>query len=138
MKRTTEVVLTIIGGFLYLFSVFLVIVMKPLIFTEKLLNAIKTNSTDGTEEIQLEKVVEHTELITRIGIVAFIAAIVAIILLHRPYKPKIAGSVLLIVGITTPIISFNDVFLASIFFIIAGVLGFIRRDKSVEDSIEKV
>lgn len=138
MNRTTEVVLIIIGGFLYLFSVFLVIVMKPLIFTEKLLNAIKTNSTDGTEEIQLEKVVEHTELITRMGIVASIAAIVAIILFHKPYKPKIAGGILLIVGITTTIISFSDVFYASIFFIIAGVLGLRRKDKIVDDSIEKV
>lgn len=138
MNRTTEVVLIIIGGFLYLFSVFLVIVMKPLIFTEKLLNAIKTNSTDGTEEIQLEKVVEHTELITRMGIVASIAAIVAIILFHKPYKPKIAGGILVIVGITTTIISFSDVFYASIFFIIAGVLGLRRKDKIVDDSIEKV
>ncbi|GAA0311849.1 hypothetical protein GCM10008924_31700 [Gracilibacillus halotolerans] len=121
-----------------MFSVFLVIVMKPLIFTEKLLNAIKTNSTDGTEEIQLEKVVEHTELITRMGIVASITAIVAIILFHKPYKPKIAGGILFIVGITTTIISFSDVFYASIFFIIAGVLGLRRKDKIVDDSIEKV
>src|SRR5690625_2711211 len=71
-------------------------------------------------------------------VISIIAGIIAMFLFKGDNKPKVAGIILLIVGVITTIISFGAAIFASVFYIIAGIMGLVRKKKPEDETFASV
>ncbi|GAA0311866.1 hypothetical protein GGQ92_001933 [Gracilibacillus halotolerans] len=136
MRRTAEVVLTIIGAFFYLIGMFFAGVMNTVFKTEEFRNdflndpAINDLSAEDSQMAldMFDSLGSFMVVIIVIGIIAIIAGIVAMILFKGDNKPKVAGIILLVVGILT----------LQLFYIIPGIMGLVRKKKLEDDTFASV
>ena len=73
-------------------------------------------------------------IIIVIAIITVIIGIVSVLLLKNDKRPKIAGILLLIVGIFIGFLQFFVALMASVFYIVSGLMALFRKPKiSLED-----
>ncbi|GAE93495.1 hypothetical protein JCM21714_2580 [Gracilibacillus boraciitolerans JCM 21714] len=145
MKRTVEVVLSIIGAFVYIIGAVIGGVFTMLDedspFMQDFLQQEQTQTLSDAEMANMQTFMNGgagsigTMLLVA-SIVAIIAGIIAMILFKGNNKPKAASILLLVVGGLTTIITLGTGIFAGIFYIIAGIMGLVRKPKQ-EISMEQ-
>ena len=143
MRRTAEVVLTIIGAFVYLLGILFGGLFRMIFgmeeFQTELMNDPSINELSQQEaQLALDIVGSMGTAIIVISVISIIAGIIASILFKGDNKPKAAGIILLIVGIITTLITFGGAIFASVFYIIAGIMGLVRKKKPEDDTFASV
>jgi len=133
MRRTAEVVLTIIGAFFYLIGIFFASVFKTIFGMDEVREEITGDVTLTAEETELalnmfDSFGSFAVVGIVISIIAIIAGIVAMILFKGDNKPKAAAIILLVVGIPT----------LQLFYIIPGIMGLVRKKKLEDDTFASV
>lgn len=138
MRRTAEVVLTIIGAFVYLLGVIFGGLLNFIFGTEEFQNEILNdpaiNELNQQEaQFALDFVGSMGTAVIVVSVISIIAGIIAMFLFKGDNKPKVAGIILLIVGVITTLISFGGAIFASVFYIIAGIMGLVRKKKPEDE-----
>src|SRR5699024_2125178 len=113
MKRTTEMILSIIGMFLY--------------FCITAIGGFYVWMTRSEEMLQVAGPLSW--MITIGGLLAIILGIVAMIMLKGNKNPKAAGITLLVVGAATILIAFPHGIFIGMFYLIAGILCLARKPR---------
>ncbi|MFG6117070.1 DUF4064 domain-containing protein [Halobacillus sp. MO56] len=139
MKRTAEIVLTVIGVVLYgLIAGMLSIVVNAKDnpeFRESLEGTIQQDPEANLEEINIDQMIEGIAdgamIIIVTGIVALLIGIVAIYLIKGNKKPKLAGIVLIVTAVIATVITVGVGVVAGLFYIVAGIMGIVRKPKPV-------
>ncbi|SHN31539.1 DUF4064 domain-containing protein [Gracilibacillus kekensis] len=135
MKRTVEIVLSIIGAFVYLIGAVFGGLFRMLDGDSEMMQDILqqdpalTDSDVADAQMVLSGVGSIGTMLLVASIVAIIAGIIAVIFFVGNKKPKVAGIVLLVIGVLTTIITFGAGIFAGIFYIIAGIMGLVRKPK---------
>ncbi|WP_449537506.1 DUF4064 domain-containing protein [Ferdinandcohnia sp. Marseille-Q9671] len=135
MKRTGEFVLTIIGACLFalisLFGFMFVGLSDNNEFTQEMENMVATDPELTGVDMGI-----ITDLISTggwyfiiVGILAIILGIVSLVLLKGNKHPKAAGIILIIVAILSTLATFLISIIASILYLIAGILCLVRKQK---------
>lgn len=143
MRRTAEVVLTIIGAFVYLLGVLFGGLFRAIFGMEDLqteiMNDPSLNDLNQQElDLALDVVGSMGTAVIVVCVISIIAGIIAMFLFKGDNKPKVAGIILLIVGVITTIISFGAAIFASVFYIIAGIMGLVRKKKPEDETFASV
>ncbi|ENH96479.1 hypothetical protein J416_10716 [Gracilibacillus halophilus YIM-C55.5] len=135
MKRTAEVVLAIIGAFVYglfgFFGVMFLILQNNEEFIEQSLQnnpAIEGGQTIDPDLFMQFMGVGGTIIIVG-SLICVALGIVAMVLFKGDNKPKPASIILIIVGALTTVITFGGAIFAGIFYVIAGIMGLVRKKK---------
>ncbi|MFC2947802.1 DUF4064 domain-containing protein [Virgibacillus sediminis] len=136
MKRTGEVILTIVGMLAYLFFAVVGGFMVWMGNNRSLLQELPSEmSRQGMEmsEAELNSMVEMMGnsgllfLITSLS--AVILGIISLILLRRNKKPKPAGIILIVTAVISSVIMFIAGFAGGLFYLIAGIMALVRKPK---------
>ncbi|MFC4388116.1 DUF4064 domain-containing protein [Gracilibacillus marinus] len=141
ISRIGEVILTGIGAFVYLigaaFGGSLILINN----SQEIMNEILAESMQGVsaEEQQAVELVMNSmgtfgTIITIIAVVCVILGIVAMFMFRNNKKPKPASIILIVVGGLTTLVTFGFAIFAGIFYIIAGIMGLVRKPKT--ESVE--
>lgn len=135
MRRTIEVVLSIIGAFVYMLGALFGYFFRMLEGNDQMLGEVVAEDPTLTQE-DLEAIEIMLDGIGSVGtvlivgsIISIIAGIVAMVLFRGNNKPKVASIILLVVGGGTTLITFGAAIFAGIFYIIAGIVGLVRKPK---------
>ncbi|WP_010676497.1 DUF4064 domain-containing protein [Bacillus timonensis] len=135
MKRTGEIVLTIIGAcFFALISVFGFMFLglsEDSAFTQEMENiAAEDPSLEGVEMGFLtDMVAAGGWYFIIVGILAIILGIVSLVLLKGDKHPKAAGILLIVIAVLSTLATFLISIIASILYLIAGILCLVRKQK---------
>ncbi|HLR09354.1 MAG TPA: DUF4064 domain-containing protein [Bacillota bacterium] len=140
MKRTTEMILSIIGMFLYFcitaIGGFYVWMTRSEEMMEKVREQMLHDQGLAASEIDeiLQVAGPLSWMITIGGLLAIILGIVAMIMLKGNKNPKAAGITLLVVGAATILIAFPHGIFIGMFYLIAGILCLARKPRPSIDS----
>ncbi|MEH7387174.1 DUF4064 domain-containing protein [Bacillus sp. JJ1521] len=136
MKRTGEIVLTIIGAcFFALISVFGFMFLGlsgDNTFTQEMESIIVAEdpSLQGTDFAFLSDIVSAGGwYFIIVGILAVILGIVSLVLLKGDKHPKAAGIILIVVAILTALATILISIISSILYLVAGILCLVRKPK---------
>ncbi|QGH33077.1 DUF4064 domain-containing protein [Gracilibacillus salitolerans] len=135
MKRTVEVVLSIIGAFVYSLGALFGGLFRMLDGENEMMQDLLREDPQLTEsdiadvQMLLDGVGSVGTMLIVGSIIAIVAGIVAMIFFKGNSKPKAASIILLVVGVVTTIITFGLAIFAGIFYIIAGIMGLVRKPK---------
>ncbi|WP_453993985.1 DUF4064 domain-containing protein [Bacillus nitroreducens] len=135
MKRTGEIVLTIIGACFFVFLSVLGFMFVGLSDNEEFAQEMENiAATDPTLEGADIGVI--TDMITAggwyfiiVSILAIILGIVSLFLLKGNKHPKAAGILLIVVAVLSTLATFLVSIIASILYLIAGILCLVRKQK---------
>ncbi|GAB2552556.1 DUF4064 domain-containing protein [Gracilibacillus alcaliphilus] len=139
MKRTVEVVLTIIGAVVYGFGALFGFLFRVIDGNQEFLDEVaRQDPSLATEDVNLMmNFIGSAGTFLIVGsVISIIAGIIACILFRGNKQPIVASIILLVVGVVTTIITFGGAIFASIFYVIAGIMGLVRRKKP-EDTVEQ-
>lgn len=140
MKRTTEIVLTVIGSVFSLLGAIFVAVMTSLIHTDAFREGFQDGYNEGytydtSESDAVLGVLAGMGWFTVIACVVGLAAgIVAIIFLKGNKKPKAAGIILIIAALIVLIGTVFSGFLVALLFLIAGIMALVRKPPLEEET----
>ncbi len=135
MKRTVEVVLGIIGAFLYLIGAVFGGIFSTIDGDNQMMQDILqedpaiTESNMADAQMFLDWMGSIGTVLLVVSIIAIIAGIIAMVFFKGNNKPKVAGIILLIVGVITTLITLGAGIFAGIFYIISGIMGLARKPK---------
>lgn len=135
MRRTVEVVLSIIGAFVYSLGALFGYFFRMLDGNDEMFNEILAEDPTLTQEDidAMEMVLNGVGSLGTIlivgSIISIIAGIIAMVFFRGNSKPKAASIILLVVGGVTTLITFGAAIFAGIFYIIAGIMGLVRKPK---------
>lgn len=136
MRRTVEVVLSLIGAFVYLIGAFFGGMFRMMDAEDELLQeSLQEQQGQLTpeelevSEMMLNGIGTFGTIIIVGAIISIIAGIVAMVFFKGNNKPKAASIILLVVGGITTIATLGIGLFASIFYIIAGIMGLVRKPK---------
>lgn len=135
MRRTVEVVLSIIGAFVYLLGALFGFLFRALEGNDEMFEGLVAEDPSLTQEdmeameIMLNGIGSVGNVLIAGSVISIIAGIVAIIFFKGNKKPKVASIILLVVGGGTTLITFGAAIFAGIFYIIAGIMGLVRKPK---------
>ncbi|MEH7226537.1 DUF4064 domain-containing protein [Bacillus sp. JJ1566] len=136
MKRTGEIVLTIIGACLFAFiSVFgfmLIGLSGDNAFTQDMENIIVAEdpSLEAADLAFLSDAVSAGGwYFIIVGILAIILGIVSLFLLKGDKHPKAAGIILIVVAVLSALATILISIISSILYLIAGILCLVRKQK---------
>ncbi|MEH7382918.1 DUF4064 domain-containing protein [Bacillus sp. JJ1533] len=135
MKRTGEIVLTIIGAcFFALISVFgfmFIGLSEDNAFTQEMENiAAQDPALEGTDMGFLtDMIVAGGWYFVIVGILAIILGIVSLVLLKGDKHPKAAGIILIIVAVLSALATVLISIISSILYLVAGILCLVRKQK---------
>ncbi|MGN8647706.1 DUF4064 domain-containing protein [Gracilibacillus sp. HCP3S3_G5_1] len=133
MKRTVEIVLSIIGAFVYALGALFGGLFRMLdgdsdMMQEILLEDPTISESDLADvQVVLNGIGSIGTVMIVGAIISIIAGIVAIVFFKGNSKPKVASIILLVVGGGTTLITFGVAIFAGIFYIIAGIMGLVRK-----------
>lgn len=144
MKRTGEIVLSIIGSVLGLIGLLIVGAANSAMkleevrlvfiedFNEQMAEQGMAGQLDATEFLDMFDT--FIPYILTATIIALITGVVAAILFKGNKKPLLASIILLVGGLVVLVASFGSGLFAAIVFIAAGIMGLIRKGpkKSLE------
>ncbi|MGP4039941.1 DUF4064 domain-containing protein [Gracilibacillus sp. D59] len=135
MKRTVEVVLSIIGAFVYSLGALFGGLFRMLDGDNEMMQDILQQDPSLSEsdmadaQMFLDGIGSIGTVLIVGSIIAIVAGIVAMIFFKGNSKPKAASIILLVVGGVTTLITFGAAIFAGIFYIIAGIMGLVRKPK---------
>ncbi|UOQ49177.1 DUF4064 domain-containing protein [Gracilibacillus caseinilyticus] len=136
MKRTVEVVLAIIGAIVYLFGVLFGAIFRMMEGQEGWMQEMLAENPNFNQgdianiEMQLSNGIGTMGTVLIVGsLISIIAGIVAMFFFRGNSKPKAASIILLVVGAGTTLITFGGAIFAGIFYVIAGIMGLVRKPK---------
>ncbi|WP_404451540.1 DUF4064 domain-containing protein [Virgibacillus necropolis] len=141
MKRTGEIVLSIIGAFLYALMAGVGVFM---IWLENNRDLVQGTLQDASEQNPDAPPINMADLnnaldfmgnsgtyLTIISIIAIIVGIISILLVKGNKKPKVAGIILIVTALAIAIFTFGGGILAGIFYLIAGIMCLVRKPKKI-------
>ncbi|WP_163538912.1 DUF4064 domain-containing protein [Gracilibacillus sp. YIM 98692] len=135
MKRTVEVVLTIIGAFVYALGAFFGGLIIWLENNQGVLEDIVEQDPNVSQneindlQMMMQGMGQVGTIILIGAILCVILGIVAMFLFKGNKKPKAAGILLIVVGGVTTLITFGFALFAGVFYVIAGIMGLVRKPK---------
>lgn len=135
MKRTGEIVLTIIGACLFAFITLFGFIFLGLgdndEFATEMENVAATDpALTGVDMGMItDMVVAGGWYFIIVGLLAIILGIVSLVLLKGNKRPKAAGIILIIVAVLSTLATFLLSIIASILYLIAGILCLVRKEK---------
>ncbi|WP_066187611.1 DUF4064 domain-containing protein [Gracilibacillus timonensis] len=134
MKRTVEVVLTVIGAVVYAFGalfggLFRMMDSNPEFMDEAMRQDPQLEGTQEEVNAAFELLGSLGTFLIVVSIIAIIAGIIACILYKGDNKPKIASIIVLVIGVISTLITFGLGIFAGIFYVIAGIMGLVRKPK---------
>ncbi|KAB8137902.1 DUF4064 domain-containing protein [Gracilibacillus oryzae] len=135
MRRTVEVVLIIIGVFVYSFGAIFGGTFIALDGNQELLNEIMMVNPDTMtdEEVRITEIM-YTSIgvigwvLIAVSVICMVLGIIAAFMFKGNKRPKPAGIILLIVGGLTILITAGSGIFAGIFYIIPGIMGLVRKE----------
>ena len=132
MKRTAEIILTVIGIVFYLLVAALGGLMAALTGTDEFKEGFESEfQMTGDDSITSTELIEFVGaggiliLITSIVCIAF--GILAAILFKKNAYPKTMGIILIILAVVSSLISFGLCILAGLFYVIAGIVALVKK-----------
>src|SRR5699024_10688726 len=141
MKRTVEIILTVIGG---LIGLFMTLVGGLILWMKSNPDEVRHMFSDMPEfqqaSIDVEAVIASINQVGAsiliLALLSVIAGIVAIVLLKGNKNPKAAGIILIVTAIIAIIFTQEFMTIGGIFYVIAGILALVRKPKQpIEASI---
>ncbi|MFS0863586.1 DUF4064 domain-containing protein [Fredinandcohnia sp. 179-A 10B2 NHS] len=135
MKRTGEIVLTIIGACLFAFITLFGFIFLGLggndEFATEMENAAATDpALTGVDMGMItDMVVAGGWYFIIVGLLSIVLGIVSLVLLKGNKRPKAAGIILIIVAVLSTLATFLLSIIASILYLIAGILCLVRKQK---------
>ncbi|AIY06786.1 hypothetical protein Plano_2821 [Planococcus sp. PAMC 21323] len=138
MKRTAEVVLTIIGALGFVFIAAIGGIMIWLQNNRGIMEESFNEMAAETPEIGMGDLDEMLNMLGTGGwflavasVVAVILGIVAMVLLKGNKKPVVAGIILIATAVIVSFVTGGAGILAGIFYLIAGIMALVRKPKIV-------
>lgn len=138
MKRTAEVVLTIIGALGFVFIAAIGGIMIWLQNNRGIMEESFNEMAAETPEIGMGDLDEMLNMLGTGGwflaiasVVAVILGIVAMVLLKGNKKPVVAGIILISTAVIVSFVTGGAGVLAGIFYLIAGIMALVRKPKIV-------
>ncbi|WP_058305821.1 DUF4064 domain-containing protein [Gracilibacillus massiliensis] len=135
MKRTVEIVLSIIGAILYLFGAIFGGVISTMDGDNQMIQEMLQEDPAITQgdmadvQLFLDGLGTIGIMLVVVSVIGLIAGIVAAILFKGNKKPKAAGIILLVVGVLATIVTVGTGIFAGLFYVIAGIMGLARKPK---------
>ncbi|WP_082235650.1 DUF4064 domain-containing protein [Halobacillus massiliensis] len=137
MKRTVEIVFTVIGTVLYGLLAFLagllVNVSGDPSLRAEFESVLYSDPNLNPEEVPIDEVLSFIDLGSWLVLISAIAGIVlgivSIVFLKGNKKPKAAGIILIVTGVITAFSSIGMALFASIAFVVAGIIALVRKPK---------
>lgn len=130
MKRTGEIVLSVIGTVFYALSAVLFGLMMALFNNEQFIQEMENETAPEDLEylyIGLDFINASGVIAIGIVILAAILGIVSTVLLKGDKNPKVAGIILLATSILASVITLGVAIFPSIFLFIAGIMALVRK-----------
>ncbi|MFD1363411.1 DUF4064 domain-containing protein [Lentibacillus salinarum] len=130
MKRTAEIILSVVGILFYVLLAALGGTMLFLQNNEEFLQEIKDQESQiGINDIDtlIEGMNTGGWLFIVTSILAIILGIVAIFLIKGNKRPKSAGIIYIVVSVLAAIITIGFGIIPGIFYLIAGIMGLVRK-----------
>ncbi|GIN93666.1 membrane protein [Siminovitchia terrae] len=134
MKRTGEIVLSIIGALSSLIMVIAGLVFLYRKDSETYLEYLHANWSESEVATLLEQMSQAGTMWVLPGIIGIAVGIVAIIMLKGNSSPKLAGWILILASVVVCIVSVFG-FIPAIFFIIAGIMALARKENVSKQAI---
>ncbi|MFT4412860.1 DUF4064 domain-containing protein [Fredinandcohnia humi] len=135
MKRTGEIVLTIIGAclfaFISLFGFLFIGLGEDNTFTQEMENIVAEDPTLSGVDMGMitDMIGTFGWYFIIVGLLAIILGIVSLVLLKGNKSPKAAGIILIVVAVLSTLATFLLSIIASILYLIAGILCLVRKPK---------
>ncbi|WP_173917853.1 DUF4064 domain-containing protein [Halobacillus sp. Marseille-Q1614] len=137
MKRTVEIVFSVIGAVLYgLVAVFAGIMVNfsgdPSLRAE-FQSILYSDPNVNPEEIPIDEVMAFIDMGAWLMLISAVAGIilgiVSIVFLRGNKKPKAAGIILIVSGVITAFSTIGFALFASIAYVVAGIVALVRKPK---------
>lgn len=128
MKRTVEIVLSVLGVITSLVMVGTGVVFLYLKNNEAFLRYLDSGWTASQNAYTLEQLGQAGTMFILPGIIGIVLGVCAVIILKGNRSPKFAGWGLVIVSVVISIISVIGM-IPALFFIIAGIMALVRKPK---------
>jgi len=149
LKRTGEIILTVIGLIFSVFGLISSISMASMMKSNFIVDNFTEGFNEGLAEEGLEGTIEAGEFLnifagfgwflTFISIVGIVVGIIAIIFLKDNKKPKAAGIILIVGSIIILLATIGMGFFSFVLYLIAGIMALVRKapqnDNDVEESV---
>ncbi|WP_077624108.1 DUF4064 domain-containing protein [Sediminibacillus massiliensis] len=135
MKRTVEIVLTVIGSLMFLLFTAMGAVLIGLKDNAELKQLMEDAAAQEPElsvgdlDTMIEMMTSGGWFLVISSIIAIIIGIICAFLMKGNKKPKLAGIILIVVGIAMGIIILLIGFIGGIFYLIAGIMCLVRKPK---------
>ncbi|MDR9854335.1 DUF4064 domain-containing protein [Paenibacillus sp. VCA1] len=126
MKRTGEIVLSMIGAVSSLVMIVVGIVFLYRKDDANYLNDLHANWSDSQAAAALDQMNQAGTLWVLPGMIGVVLGVMAMILLKGKGSQKIAGWLLIIVSVAACMISVFG-FIPAMFFVIAGIMALVRK-----------
>lgn len=142
MKRTVEIILTIIGG---LIGLFMTLIGGVILWMKSNPDEVRHMFSDMPEfqqtGIDVDEVIHSINQVGAsiliLALLTVIAGIVAIILLKGNKQPMAAGIILIASAIIAIIFTQGFMTIGGIFYVIAGILALVRKPKEpIEEPVD--
>lgn len=141
MKRTGEIVLSIIGVFFY---ALMAAIGGFMIWLENNRDMVQDFLQKAAEQDPTAPPLSMEELnntldvagsgglfLTIVSIIAVILGIISIVLIKGNKKPKAAGIILIVTAVGVALFTFGGGILGGIFYLIAGIMCLVRKSKEI-------
>ncbi|GAA0603684.1 DUF4064 domain-containing protein [Virgibacillus siamensis] len=137
MKRTGEIVLSIIGIVVYALCAFAGFAGATVLSNEQLMsdmaNEMATPQMSASDVMAMfDTMSGGIMLFAIVSVVSLILGIVAAVFLKGNKKPKAAGIILIITSVIGTIVTVLSVIIPAIFFLIAGIMALARKPKPAQ------
>ncbi|MGG4397396.1 DUF4064 domain-containing protein [Paenibacillus thiaminolyticus] len=126
MKRTGEIVLSIIGAASSLIMIVIGIVFLYRKDNEDYLNYLYTNWTESEVAASLDQMNQAGTMWVLPGIIGCVLGMITMIWLKGNGSPNLAGWTLILVSVAVCIISVFG-FIPAMFYVIAGIMALVRK-----------
>lgn len=141
MKRTAEIVLGTIGALIYALFAVLGGVMIWMQNNEEVVRESFEQTAEQNPSVNIEDfntVIESMGasgwVLLIVSLVAFLLGMIAIVLLKGNKNPKAAGIIFIITSVGIAIITLGAGIIPGIFYLIAGVMCFARKEPRTLDA----
>lgn len=130
MKRTGEIVLSVIGTVFYGLSAAFFGLMMALFNNEQFIQEMEMETAPEDLEylyMGLDFINATGAIAIGITVLAMILGIVSIVLLKGDKNPKVAGIILLATSVLASVVTLGAAIFPSIFLFIAGIMALVRK-----------
>jgi len=147
VKRTGEIILTVIGLIFSVLSVIGSIILASIIKSDFVVENFTEGFNEGLAEEGMEGAMDASSFLnivaglgwflTFISIVGIVIGIIAIIFFKDNKRPKAAGIILIIGSIVILLATFGAGFFTFVVYLIAGIMALVRKPPQSELDVEE-